>query len=514
MGIYMQIFANRDEWTPPVSHTMSKPAIFSIVTLFCTILILVGCKSQRTAQSPSDGPQSSTILPKDFTAQEADKLLADEAKADSGRNVSPNYEIRSTELGHDIDQFLKNSPVFSSHFTGFSLYDLAADEFLVNHHADMYFTPASNVKILTLYAVLRSFGKQLPTALYYDASDTLYIRPIGDPTFLHPDFRTQPLQSMLRNTLKPVVILWPQAELPSFGIGWMWDDYNTGYQPELSWMPIYGNVARFSYTRSKITAVPPLFEDLIEVTKGNGNENTNTIRRAFGYNHFEAEIRYPNWSFEKSIPFKYSESLAAQLLKEQTINTVSIKTDRKLRFDTLYTMPIDTVLRLMMQESDNLLSEQLLIMAAWKNGFDNSEAFREYMTARWLPDIDPVWMDGSGLSRYNLIRPVDKVKLLTKLYHEFGWARIHNLFAHGGVSGTLKNWYPNRPDPNNPEAPVVPYVIAKTGTLANNHSLSGYLQTRSGKLLVFSFMNNNFVRSTSEVRREMQTLLEKIRDAY
>jgi len=513
MGIYMQIFANRDKRIQTVSHTMSKLAILPLVTVFCTILIFAGCKSQRTSQTNTDSPDPSTILPRDMSAEEVDKLLADDAKTDSARSVSTNYEIRSIELGHDVEHFLKKSPVFSSHFTGFSLYDLTEGEFLVNHHADMYFTPASNVKVLTLYAVLRSFGKQLPTVLYHETADTLYLRPIGDPTFLHPAFRTQPLQSMLRNTVKPVVVLWPEANLPSFGIGWMWDDYNTSYQPELSWMPMYGNVVSFEYSRAKITAKPSVFEDLIEVTKGS-SENTNTIRRSFGYNHFQAEIRYPNWSFEKSVPFKYSQSLAAQLLKEQTVSTVTIRNERKLRFDTLYTMPVDTVLRIMMQESDNFLSEQLLIMAAWKNGFDNTEAFREYMNARWLPDIDPVWMDGSGLSRYNLIRPIDKVKLLTKLYHEFGWARIHNLFAHGGISGTIKNWYPNRPDPNKPGAPVEPYIIAKTGTLANNHSLSGYLQTRSGKLLVFSFMNNNFVRSTSEVRREMQTLLEKIRDAY
>jgi len=492
---------------------MNKSTILPFVTLFCTILIFAGCKSQRVSTTADVPTESSTILPNDGLKQEADtNQPVSETRDEAVSESTMQYEIRSSEISHDVEHFLKKSPVFSSHFTGFSLYDLSEGQFLVNHHADMYFTPASNVKVLTLYAVLRSFDYSLPAALYYESEDTLYIRPVGNPTFLHPEFRVQPLQSMLRNTMKPVAILWPKADLSSFGIGWMWDDYNTSFQPELSWMPMYGNVATFEYTRSKITATPTLFEDLIEVTSG--TNNTNSISRAFNYNHFQAEIRYPNWSFEKAVPFKYSQSLAAQLLKDQTVSSVTIMPERSMRFDTLYTMPVDTVLRVMMQESDNFLSEQLLIMAAWKNGFDNTEAFREFVTAHWIPDMDPVWKDGSGLSRYNLIRPVDKVKLLTKLYHEFGWARIHNLFAHGGISGTIKNWYPNRPDPTKPGSPVEPYIIAKTGTLANNHSLSGYLQTRSGKLLVFSFMNNNFVRPSSEVRREMQALLEKIRDAY
>ncbi len=460
----------------------------------------------------SDGQESSSILP---TTSEIDTVTNEIPSTDeetTNQKVHAQLQVKGTELERDVVQYLTKSPVFSSHFTGFSLFDLGTEQFLINHNGDKYFTPASNVKVLTLYAVLRSFDRNLPTALYHESRDTLYIRPIGDPTVLHPQFNSQPLLYLMRNTPKPVSILWPKAELNSFGNGWMWDDYGTSYQPELSWMPLYGNVATFEYTRAKITATPALFEDLIEVSSGSGK--TNTIQRAFSYNHFVAEIRYPNWSFTKSVPFKYSHSLATELLKDATSGSVSIVQERKMRFDTLYTMPVDTVLRRMMQESDNFLSEQLLLMAAWKNGFDNTEAFIEYIAADWLPGLAPVWVDGSGLSRYNLIRPIDKVKLLTKMYHEFGWSRIHNLFAQGGVSGTIKDWYPNRPDPNKPNMPVQPYIIAKTGTLANNHNLSGFMQTRSGRLLVFSFMNNNFVRPTAEIRKEMQDLLEKIRDAY
>ncbi|MGI9552249.1 MAG: D-alanyl-D-alanine carboxypeptidase, partial [Aurantibacter sp.] len=75
----------------------------------------------------------------------------------------------------------------------------------------------------------------------------------------------------------------------------------------------------------------------------------------------------------------------------------------------------------------------------------------------------------------------------------------------GGVSGTLEDWYPGNPKP---------YIIAKTGSLGNNHCLSGYLITKSGKTLIFSFMNNHFRRPSSKIKRRMQLIFEEIRDGY
>jgi serine-type D-Ala-D-Ala carboxypeptidase/endopeptidase (penicillin-binding protein 4) len=57
-------------------------------------------------------------------------------------------------------------------------------------------------------------------------------------------------------------------------------------------------------------------------------------------------------------------------------------------------------------------------------------------------------------------------------------------------------------------------VYGKTGTLSNNHSLSGFLITKKGRILIFSIMNNNFTAPTAQVRTRMQELLELIRDTY
>jgi D-alanyl-D-alanine carboxypeptidase/D-alanyl-D-alanine-endopeptidase (penicillin-binding protein 4) len=97
------------------------------------------------------------------------------------------------------------------------------------------------------------------------------------------------------------------------------------------------------------------------------------------------------------------------------------------------------------------------------------------------------------------------VFVLHRLYEDLPIERLLALFAAGGVSGTLKEWYGQEGEP---------YLYAKTGTLANNHCLSGYLKTRSGRILIFSFMNNHYMQNTVQIKEQMQGLFEWLRDQY
>jgi len=74
----------------------------------------------------------------------------------------------------------------------------------------------------------------------------------------------------------------------------------------------------------------------------------------------------------------------------------------------------------------------------------------------------------------------------------------------GGQSGTLKNAYNTK----------TPFVYAKTGTLSGVYNQSGYLITKKGKTLIFSFMNNNFVDAASKYRILTSELLTWIHENY
>ena len=167
------------------------------------------------------------------------------------------------------------------------------------------------------------------------------------------------------------------------------------------------------------------------------------------------------------------------------------------QWETLYTNADEKLYRALLQNSDNGIAEALLLMIANKiNGEMQTKLaidtiLKEWNT--WLPD--PVeWVDGSGVSRYNMITPRTLVKVLQKIYNSIGWQEITTLFPQGGVSGTIKGY-------------TFPNVYAKTGTLRHNHNLSGYLINNKGKLLVFSIMVNHFTAPDSEVKKGIGELL-------
>lgn len=162
----------------------------------------------------------------------------------------------------------------------------------------------------------------------------------------------------------------------------------------------------------------------------------------------------------------------------------------------------------MMLESDNFLAEQLLIMgSAVLSDTLQSSIAREFVLETYLSELKhpPRWVDGSGLSRYNLFTPESMVHVLNKLYQEIPRERLFTFFPSGGNNGTLEDWFAGNPHP---------YIFAKTGTLGNTYCLSGYMLTKSGKTLIFSFMNNHFKASSSHIKKRMQPILEQLRDSY
>ncbi len=195
---------------------------------------------------------------------------------------------------------------------------------------------------------------------------------------------------------------------------------------------------------------------------------------------------------------------------EQWSNEATQREFEKVKnWRTLYSTPLDTVLRRMMHQSDNFIAEQMLLVCAGVK-FD---LLKQDTMIKWMLDSTqnslpqrPKWVDGSGLSRYNLMTPQSIAQVLLKLWKEQPRERLFSLFPAGGVSGTIADMYAGKDNK--------PYVFAKTGGMGGVQCLSGYVVCKSGKVLVFSFMHNNFVGSSKAWKVEMQRILEQIRDRF
>lgn len=397
----------------------------------------------------------------------------------------------------DVKTVLHTEP-FQNQFAGLFIIEADTHDTIYDYNSEKYFTPASNAKIFTLYTGISLLPKKIPALKYLKQNDTMYIQGTGDPTLLHPYFQDSSAINFLKGNQN---IAWYHANFQAekYGSGWAWDDYGYYYQAERSGLPLYGNVLTL-YRNDSLVLMPSIFKDRVV------EPDVATINRGAESNVFY----YPASKTDTlEIPFKTDTTLTRELLEAALGQKVS-GTDRfpEGEKSTLYSIATDSVYKRMMRESDNFLAEQLLILASstLSDTLDGTKA-QAHMLQNRLADLrqPPRWVDGSGLSRYNLFTPQSMVHVLYKMYREVPLERLFELFPAGGANGTLKDWY---------GAKDAPYIFAKSGSLGNNYCLSGYLRAKSGKILIFSFMNNHFVGPSSEIKNKMQLIFESIRDRY
>lgn len=406
----------------------------------------------------------------------------------------------------DIQHWLDSTQIETNSFVGLKIFDPKTQEVLFAKNEKRYFVPASNTKILSLYASLKSLGDSIPALKYLIKNDSLFVVGTGDPTFLHPDLPTSKTFDFLKNTTaKTIVFSEANFKNELLGSGWAWDDYNDYYQVELGSFPIYGNIVRFKKTNNQLTTNPKIFSEVLVSTENQFSE----IKRKIDENVFYTNSKINQKAdFEQDIPYKTSRSLLKQMLSDTLKKEVVLKPFLPNKdFKTFYSLAVDTVYRRMMQVSDNMLAEQLLLLAGGKFSDTISTALSiKHIQANLLTDMPQKfnWIDGSGLSRYNLLTPESLVFLLDRMLKEYPKERIFSLMSIGGQVGTLKSEYKSNK----------PYVFAKTGTLSAVYNQSGYLLTKSGRLLIFSFMNNNFVGSTSAIRQKTSKIIKLIHEKY
>lgn len=413
----------------------------------------------------------------------------------------------------DIEKLFTSSTTLAEHFTGFMLYDADEKSLIYGHDEEKYFTPASNTKLYTMYATLSLLTDSIPALRYVERGDSLIFWGTGDPTFLNSLFDEHKAYDFLKSSDKRLFFGSGNYTGYPFGEGWSWDDYNYYYQPEISAFPIYGNVVHFTSTPTSDLAVSPYyFAPFVDNTLTESSRYF-AIRRDYDANYFRHSNHPIPVQLDRFVPFKTSPQLTASLLADTLRKQVNLIHAPVIPADAriIFSHPLDTVIKAMMLPSDNFIAEHLLLVCAsqWIGDRLDPDSIRRYIVEERLSDLPqkPEWHDGSGLSRLNLFTPATTVGLLLKLRELVpDETRLRNMFPEGGVSGTLKTAF--KTDNG------VPFVWAKTGSLSNNHNQSGYLLTRKGKLLVYSFMNNNFIVPTQEVRREMVRIITTIREKY
>ena len=404
------------------------------------------------------------------------------------------------------NSFFNDSVVATGH-VGISIFEPATGKYLYNYNAEKNFIPSSNLKLFSLYAGLKYLGDSLVGLRYFENDTAIFIFPSGDPTLLHIDFKSQPIISFLKKQTKNIYLI-DTFKGKAYGSGWSWSDYPDYYMAERSAMPIYGNTVAFVLNKNRVETMPPPSSSFTFLQNFADSNKETTVLRDFYSNTFTT-VQNKQSNETVFTPFITSAALSAKLLADTLHKKTAVtKFDKILLNDignikTIYSRPVDSLFKPMMFNSDNFFAEQTLLMASNEVfGYMSDGEMIDFLLKIDLKDIPtkPRWADGCGLSRYNLFSPKDFIFILDKLQKEFGLERIKRILPTGG-QGTLRGYYEN----------AAGYIYAKTGSISNNVSLSGYLYTKQNKLLLFSVMINNYSGSGRAGRKAIEKFIQEVR---
>ncbi len=413
---------------------------------------------------------------------------------------------------------LVNDPVLNQAHTGVSVFDPLSSKFIFDYQGDKFFVPASNTKIITCYAAMKYLGHLLTGIKYYEDDTAVYLIPTGDPTLLHRDFPSQPVIEFLKQQKKKLYITDLNFKDTALGRGWSWDDYNEDFMVERNALPVYGNTIRF--IQEKLLTTENDLRNPVSVFtepeinwklkfEADSTSNEFHVQRDRTENIFYITQGSENHA-EEEVPFAVKGIQSALTLLADTTGKNILLSDHFKTGDRFIkqigSQPLDSVLRPMMHRSDNFFAEQLLEMvSAERYGIMNDERITGEIIKTDLSALKdkPVWVDGSGMSRYNLFSPHIFISVLDKMKKEFGMERIKSIFPSGD-SGTLRGYY--RGEGN--------YIYAKTGGMSGVTALSGFFYTKSGRLLEFSVLVNNFKGSAAPIKRRIEKFIKEIRNKY
>ena len=438
-------------------------------------------------------------------------------------NISAPEKLMSAKELVDIKiNSLMNDPVLRNANWGFVIYDPKTKKVVSSYNENASLVPASTTKLLTTETAMNLLGEkfrwitQLEFSGNIDADGVLqgnlYIVGSGDPSLgtnkagassyssIISDFVAAMSQKGIKKVNGDIIIqtaVFKMNKMQRLPANIVWLENGNYYLPVGSTSEInpqneklIANQANPFAENKNFYYISPYINQMVYADKFNGLGLTTKL---------------------PDPPAYLANTLRTTMLKSGlpvTGKVITKTTDlnpEKRELITNYQSPtLSEIVYYTNQHSDNALAEATLRMVGFqKNGDQTLETGRKVVVDH-LKEISfdtngLNYIDGSGLSRNNLVTPISQVKFLTNLMNEKYYKTYFDSLPIGGQTGTLKKMFMGSGNGQ---------VFAKTGTLNKVKTLAGYMKTNSGKTLVFSLLINNYAGSVDQVKSRMEQLLE------
>ena len=413
--------------------------------------------------------------------------------------------------------------------------------------------PASNLKIVTLAAAAERLGWDftyetrllaLGTVNAGTLDGDLVVAGSGDPSIANESDSPQGLFQAWAEQLKAQGIRRIAGQIigddnafddDGLGAGWMWDDLDTAYSASIGALQLNEDATRLTITPGGHEGAPALVALATPgsgltlrnnvVTSASGTTPRVVLRRLAGSTLLEVSGTTPLGSatIEREVAVDNPTAYFVVELKRSLIasgidvhgDAVDVdaldptpRVQDATQLVTYRSPPLSVLADRLMKISQNQYAESLLKTLGAKEGDGSFAAglrvVRSVLEAWGVPPSDMVLADGSGLSRYNLITPAVLVTILTHVDRD---TRLKGPFvASLPVAGVAGSTLSERLKGTT----AAGLVQAKTGSMTNVRSISGYLQTRDGEQLVFSIVTNNYGIPSADVDRAADAILQKV----
>ncbi len=461
----------------------------------------------------------------------------------------------TSDLARDIEATLDDA-TFSNGWWGAMVVNLNSGEILYQRNAARSFVPASNTKVYTIAAALDQLGPsyRYQTEVYIDGpivdgvlEGNVIVRGSGDPT-VGGRFRNGDRVAIFKewaDSLRTLGITRIAGDLvgdddifddTALGYGWSWDDETYWYAAEISGLSFNDNNVDFAIEarrpgQSARVTWQPYNTDYVRVINKTHTAPADSAldegySRKRGTNIIELSSRVPagKTDFESltvANPTLFFVHVLRQTFVQQglvvegqpvDVDELSIKPDygsaRFQRVAVHRSPPLSGIAKVVNKRSQNFYAEQVLrTMATLYAGEDEdltpgsaAMGLDVAMATFVKAGIDTSriqLVDGSGLSRMNLVTPEMTMALLQYMdQHPDDAVRtaFYESLAVGGRDGTLQFRFRRG-------AASGGKVRAKTGTLGNVSAISGYVPAADGTPLAFVLMCNHYTVPGRTVRR-------------
>ncbi len=397
------------------------------------------------------------------------------------------------------------------------------------------FIPASCLKIFTSAACLTILGPhyKFSTTLWTDGVikqkkliGNLYLKGTGDPSLEIKDLNAIGAQLKALGVEKitgSVFVDHSAFDDISKGPGWMWDDEPEYWNVPISALTVnHGCIDLWVHPAEQMHQPATLLihpntscvqcKNLSQTSAGTQSNLTIGCRltkegKCIDVGGYISQKSQPiMYAVAVDNPQIYAGSVFLESLKQysiscrQGVEEKTVPAEARLLAEH-ESQPLHVLIQKMMKESDNLYAECFFktlgkVCSGGKGTWSAaSNGIKDFLLSKGLNTAQMVVVDGSGLSRYNLITPQQLVDILVLARNEGSLCGpFLDSFSISGIDGTLKK------SMDHPE--LLSRVRAKTGSMKGVRTLCGYLTTLEGEELAFSIMMNGVIEKLGAIELE------------